>query len=472
MKLLLAILAVLFIIPTNNLRAQQKISHGVLIENIAAQQKNGFGPFFNKHNQRHSGLNKTTFANNLVYCPDTLITYSSNGNTRYMDIYNQKGLTTQRLIQYYSNGQWINYSLDSWTYFNANNNSNDVEQLWVNNQWTNHSLDSSTYDSKGQMLVHLNKYWSQGGWKDSIRSFRTYDAYENMLSNTLELWSGTQWINSPESQSYSYTYDAGGHMLTELNQILNNGQVENSTLSTYTYDANGNKLSYLLQISANGQMTNSMIHTYAYDANGKMLTDSLKGWTNETWMNGSLSTYTYDAQGNMVNVLVQSWLKSLWANSYQTTYTYDSHGNLIVGYNNNWVNSSWVQSDNQFTITFYDGSTFTLTGYKITISYSLLNITDVSSNKKNAATEYSLSQNYPNPFNPSTTISFRLPSKSFVSLKIFDLIGREVATIVSEEMSAGSYSQQWNAFNISSGIYFYRLQAGTYLETKKLILLK
>jgi Putative multicopper oxidases len=85
---------------------------------------------------------------------------------------------------------------------------------------------------------------------------------------------------------------------------------------------------------------------------------------------------------------------------------------------------------------------------------------------------FSLGQNFPNPFNPTTTISFALPSRSFVSLKVFDLLGREVATIVSEEMSAGSYSKQWNAANISSGIYFYRLQAGSFTETKKLVLLR
>jgi hypothetical protein len=85
---------------------------------------------------------------------------------------------------------------------------------------------------------------------------------------------------------------------------------------------------------------------------------------------------------------------------------------------------------------------------------------------------FALFQNYPNPFNPTTTISFSLPSRSFVSLKIFDLLGKEVTTIVSGEMQEGSYSRTWNAANISSGIYFYRLQAGTFTETKKLILLR
>jgi len=83
-----------------------------------------------------------------------------------------------------------------------------------------------------------------------------------------------------------------------------------------------------------------------------------------------------------------------------------------------------------------------------------------------------LHQNYPNPFNPSTNISFSISSKSYVSLKVFDLLGREVAAIVSEELPAGNYSRQWNAFNISSGVYFYRLNAGNYMETKKLILLR
>jgi hypothetical protein len=78
---------------------------------------------------------------------------------------------------------------------------------------------------------------------------------------------------------------------------------------------------------------------------------------------------------------------------------------------------------------------------------------------------FALCQNYPNPFNPTTTISFDLPSKSFASLKVYDIIGREVATVVSEEMSAGSYTRQWIATNMSSGVYFYRLQTGTFTET-------
>jgi hypothetical protein len=94
-------------------------------------------------------------------------------------------------------------------------------------------------------------------------------------------------------------------------------------------------------------------------------------------------------------------------------------------------------------------------------------------NEKNEfPNDFNLSQNYPNPFNPTTTISFSLPSKSYVSLKVFDALGREVSVLVSEEMTAGPYSKQWNANSLPSGVYFYRLQAGSFSETKKLILLR
>ncbi len=99
-------------------------------------------------------------------------------------------------------------------------------------------------------------------------------------------------------------------------------------------------------------------------------------------------------------------------------------------------------------------------------------ITAVKDSKNEIPTTYSLSQNYPNPFNPSTTISFALPSRSFVSLKVFDILGREQSTIVSGELQAGTYNRQWNAANLSSGVYFYRIESGSFSAVKKMMLLK
>jgi hypothetical protein len=83
--------------------------------------------------------------------------------------------------------------------------------------------------------------------------------------------------------------------------------------------------------------------------------------------------------------------------------------------------------------------------------------------------EYVLLQNYPNPFTTSTTITFKLPERSFVNLKVSDLHGREVANLVSEELSAGTHSRVWDSPNIPDGIYFYRLETKDFNQTKKLI---
>lgn len=88
------------------------------------------------------------------------------------------------------------------------------------------------------------------------------------------------------------------------------------------------------------------------------------------------------------------------------------------------------------------------------------------------ADEFILNQNYPNPFNPSTTISWQVPVGSWQTLKVYDLLGREVATLVDEFKPAGSYEVEFDASHLSSGGYFYQLKAGEYVETKKLILLK
>ena len=88
------------------------------------------------------------------------------------------------------------------------------------------------------------------------------------------------------------------------------------------------------------------------------------------------------------------------------------------------------------------------------------------------AYEFALEQNYPNPFNPSTNIKYSLKAKSYVELKVINLLGEEVKTLVSEEQQAGSYTINFDASSLASGIYFYTLKAGDFVSTKKMILLK
>ncbi|MCI0448948.1 MAG: T9SS type A sorting domain-containing protein [Chlorobi bacterium] len=104
------------------------------------------------------------------------------------------------------------------------------------------------------------------------------------------------------------------------------------------------------------------------------------------------------------------------------------------------------------------------------VTYNMpIGIRPISSN---VPVKFNLSQNYPNPFNPAANIKFDIPKSAFIKLVIYDVIGREVSVLVNEQLSAGSYKADWDASNYPSGVYFYKLQAGDYRETKKMVLVK
>jgi hypothetical protein len=109
--------------------------------------------------------------------------------------------------------------------------------------------------------------------------------------------------------------------------------------------------------------------------------------------------------------------------------------------------------------------------YRDNICFTV-NPTGIENTSNNIPTTYSLKQNYPNPFNPVTRINYDIPKHGFVSLKVYDILGKEVRTLVNDIKSAGTYSIDFNGAELPSGIYFYRLEANAFSETKRMILIK
>jgi hypothetical protein len=113
------------------------------------------------------------------------------------------------------------------------------------------------------------------------------------------------------------------------------------------------------------------------------------------------------------------------------------------------------------------------------IVYGDTTLTDVGNEEAPIATSFKLEQNYPNPFNPTTKIKFTIPGKTeyysvpqIITLKVYDVLGNEVTTLVNEELTAGEYEVEFNAQSLTSGIYFYQLKSGSFVQTKKMVLLK
>ncbi|MFZ1976736.1 MAG: T9SS type A sorting domain-containing protein [Bacteroidota bacterium] len=431
-------------------------------EKIASIQK--ISTLFNKKNVFGIAPHKNiaTAANSQVYLIDTAIEYTltqliKTDTVMFNYSYNDTGLVTSALAKLLQNGQWTNYTLEKMSWDASKLTLTMLGEFWENGQWTDSTLEIITMNtftnvSTAHPLTGLTMKWQNGHWADSTSGTWTYDASGNNLTETWEILQNGQWTFY---YSESYTYDQNGNQLTALQQYLN-GQLTDSSLTTYTYDASGHELTDLYAERDSGQWNNLTLDTYTYNQKGNRIKDLYAYWTNNQWITANYDTltYVYDANRNIISFTAAAEFQAypltpgsaLSPTNYSITVADLPNPKSLVGNFN---------------------------GYNMTISYVLTNITtSVSANKSNIPQTFSLSQNYPNPFNPSTTISFNIPSKSYVSLKIFDMLGREVATIVSGEMPAGSYTSQWNAAKMSSGIYFYRLEAGTFIQTKKLILLK
>jgi len=151
-----------------------------------------------------------------------------------------------------------------------------------------------------------------------------------------------------------------------------------------------------------------------------------------------------------------------------TTYTTATvvNGTTISG-------MEWTEYHDLSTACSYTGFTAgTAQTARANVCLVISPLTGIVPNNGNIPTVYSLSQNYPNPFNPVTKINFALPKQGFVSLKIYDVLGREVRTLVNEFKSAGQYSVDFNASDYSSGVYFYRLESNGFSDIKRMMLIK
>jgi len=159
----------------------------------------------------------------------------------------------------------------------------------------------------------------------------------------------------------------------------------------------------------------------------------------------------------------------------------DSVAEAYAGNHNTttYYNKFWEIAKN-FTIGLFQKASYRIACVIYTEWIDAGGLTDIADNKNDILSGFNLSQNYPNPFNPSTTIKYSIPSviasgtkqSQLVTLKVYDLLGNEVVTLVNEEKPSGIHEVYFDGANLSSGIYFYTLSAGSFVETKKMVLLK
>lgn len=391
-------------------------------------------------NQINDFLNpqKTTAQDNLTII-DSIITFRATGSKgKRTYTYDENGRITSYLILYLYNSEWENGWQITHSYDSSGNLLNTLSEAWNGSNWENYIYEIFSYDSIGNNRLNLHFFWGNNNWENILRISRTYDCIGNITTSTTEKWIDSTWINSSKITLNYYPNEMRDFNLMEL---WNGSKWENDVLLTFKY-ANDWVLSSILAENWNGSFWNSYVQT----------------------------RFTYSLDEPQLSGLIEVWDNIQWIVNSRYSYSYNANGYFIHGIYELWENGNWVPYDGIITIENPDGFVDHLLTYEVFVYYG--KPTGVDEEGRFHLKDFELSQNYPNPFNPSTTIKFQIPRNGFVTLKVYDILGNEVATLVNEEKAIGKYEINFDASRIASGVYIYRLKVNDYIDVKKMILIK
>jgi hypothetical protein len=350
-------------------------------------------------------------------------------------------------------------------YYNAEGKIDSIRCSYysiLDSTWKSLPGQKYYYSSDGKLI---SQYYTTGRSKifiyDSIGNLILTKLYESGVNGDGSYFIIDTVINS-------YNYDSLKRLVTNKSATFKDSS-SGYSLSRYQYDTSGN-------VTWTSQYIQNMVKYSSFDSLTQSAGDTLYNSYPQVMM------YYFDNFGKLVNAKEISPVIIDTVN-----YSYDSNGNMLG--QNSYLKFTYDSNMNLDTFQVYSGNSGYYRGASIVDSYgnritldvdymgsTLIffyhsTITGIKANTTNAKT-LMLSQNYPNPFNPSTVIRYQLANSGMVTLKVYDVLGREVRTLVNERQTAGDHSVTFNAAKLSSGIYFYRLQAGNNIQTKKLVLMK
>jgi len=307
------------------------------------------------------------------------------------------------------------------------------------------------------------------------------DIYLNggLLLNDFEFRTATPFIDAPAGVELNIGVAPGNSSsandtLKNFNVVLENGEtyiaIANGVLDPNSYAANpdGRSTAFTLLVKETARETGSGSGVDFFVLHGS--TDAPAVDINAAGVATLVDDAAYSDITDYISVPPASYMLELTLADGITVvqyYTADFSGlgnNSAVVFASGFLNPSVNQNGEEFGI-FYALSDGTVGELPVIVS-------DVKVINSGIPNSFSLMQNYPNPFNPSTSINFTIPTNEFVTLKIYNILGSEVATLVNENLSAGSYRFIFDSQNLASGVYLYELNAGNFRETKKMNLLK
>ncbi len=306
---------------------------------------------------------------------------------------------------------------------------------------------------------------------DTLKSVNVYLTSVFFLNSLTGFISGNNYIYKTTNKGASWYIVNTSGGATSCIQFLNSstgyslGRVQGPTYETYVFKTTnqGESWFYVTNFYNLGYNSMQMINEYTgYAVESNLTRKTTNGGTNwfEILNYGSYAMYFINDNTGYI-----TGFKTTNAGINWFSQNVDIQANYLM------KDIFFVNSNTGFMVGGYGGTIFKTTdGGGTMIPIGLNNLSEA------LPLNYNVFQNYPNPFNPQTKIKFEVPKASFTKLIIYDLLGREVATLVNEELKPGTYEADWSAngggSNFSSGVYFYKIISGDFVETKKMVLMK
>jgi len=374
-------------------------------------------------------------------------------------------------------------------------------------------ITSGLADFKGGKACVVSKFEPQNGnliWRGLIPILNGKVFAMSIDKNQNILVCGTRGNNNIPSY-YDYfviKFDNAGNFIWEMN-YTSTGQFTTDWAYDVTTDDSCNVYvtgvgdpggpSEIVTIKYDSSGTQKWLKTFTGATGSRVMLDEMNNVIVAGYSNSNYIVVKYRNDGT------ELWSKIIPVNGWASdpAATLDSAGSIYIGgskgrgawsdlqiikYNSNGIlqwqltypgsgNTSQIPYD---IIVDKDGIVYTTgsgsglgggTGVKMS-TFKISQVTGINIISSYIPEKFSLSQNYPNPFNPTTKINFSLPKEEFVSLKVYDMLGREVSNLVNEKLNAGEYSYDFDGSSLQSGTFFYRLQSENFSDTKKMILIK
>lgn len=367
------------------------------------------------------------------------------------------GWTTERSIAVSGNNIYTG-TFSSGVYLSTNNGTS-WSQTSLNNQFVfslavnGSNVYAGTYGNGLYLSTNNGSTWSQTTLNNQYvvsLAVSGSNIYAGVYYNGVYVSTnnGTTWTQTTLNTGDVYSLAVSGSNII-AGKYLNGVYISSNNGSTWTQTALNNQTIQSLFVNGSDVYAGTYYSAGVYKSTNNGATWNRYGLSNR-------SIYSFAQSGN-----------SIIAGS-------DGYGVFVSSNNDtNWVqrNEGLVGMERVYGLCTLNNYIFAATDYS-EYRRGLIEFLGIKQISEQVPAHFTISQNYPNPFNPSTTIKFSLPKSSDVKFVIYDVMGKEIETLVDEHLDAGTYETNWNASKYSSGVYFYKIETPEFTETKRMVLIK